>query len=220
MVFDSIFYHIKNKCILDGVYLKVEPGNICGLFGRNGTGKSTIIKIGAGIILPESGTVFIDNKVFIERSMMTRYKKISYLPQDTFLPKDLSVRKLIESYPVKNNNEMINRNIDSQLLGQRMGDLSGGERKLLELVLILSLNRPYILLDEPFTGIEPIIIEQMIELITEQRNIGKGILVTDHYHHYISQIVDSAYLLEDSKCKLIDNVDSLEVKLQEGGYFK
>lgn len=220
MIFDSIFYHIGRKCILDGIFLKIEPGKICGIFGRNGTGKSTLIKIGAGIILPTSGTVFIDGQAFLNKSRILRYKKISYLCQDTFLPKDLSVKKLTETYPIKNKNEFLYNNFNSKLVDQKIGDLSGGELRLVELILIITLNRPFILLDEPFTGIEPKIIEKMIELISQQRDKGKGILITDHYHHYISRIVDLAYLLKDSKCNFISNKSSLKVELQEHGYLK
>lgn len=218
MIFDSIFYQIDNKNILDGIFLKVEPGKICGIFGRNGTGKSTLIKIGAGIILPTSGTVFIEGHAFLKKSRITRYKKLSYLCQETFLPKNLSVKKFIDTFPLKNKNDFVYNNFDNKLLDQDIGELSGGERRFLELILIISLDRSFILLDEPFTGIEPKIIEKMIDLISQQRDTGKGILITDHYHHYITKIVDDTYLLKDGKCSFLKNRNSLDSELRNKGY--
>ena len=200
MIFDSIYYRIDNNCILDGIYLKVEPGSICGVFGLNGSGKTTLIKIGAGIIQPVSGSVFINGKAFLYKSRYLRYKNISYLCQDSFLPKDISVKKLIEAFQIRKNTDYIYENFRNDLLDQKIRNLSGGEHRLLELILIISLDRKFILLDEPFTGIEPKIIEKIINLISIERDKGKGILLTDHYHHYTSTIVDTAYLLKDSKC--------------------
>jgi lipopolysaccharide export system ATP-binding protein len=217
LIFDSIFYSIKDRSILNGVYLKVDPGKICGIFGRNGTGKSTLIKIGAGIILPTSGTVFIDGQVFLDKARMARYEKIAYLCQDSFLPKDLAVKKFLEIHAKQK--ELLHDDF-SNLSNLKIRNLSGGERKLLELAFIISLNRPYMLLDEPFTGIEPKIIDRMIELISKQRDDGKGILITDHYHRYITKIVDSAYLLKNGNCKLIADRKCLDSELREQGYLK
>lgn len=215
MIFDSIYYHIDNNCILDGIYLKVEPGSVCGVFGLNGSGKTTLIKIGAGIINPLSGSIFIDGKVFVYKSKYLRYKSVSYLCQDSFLPKDISVRKLIDSFRIKDNSDYIYKNLHTDLLNQKIRNLSGGEHRLLEFILIISLNRPFILLDEPFTGIEPKIIEKIINLISIERDNGKGILLTDHYHHYTSTIVDTAYLLKNGKCFRINSKNAKEIYLND-----
>ncbi len=220
MIFDSIFYTISNRRILNGIFLKVEPGKICGIFGRNGSGKSTLMKIGAGMISPASGITFIDGQAFISKSRIKRFENIAYLCQDTVLPEVLTARKFIESNPVNKNCDYIYNNFNSELLDQNIGELSGGELRFLELLLILSLDRLYILLDEPFTGVEPKTIDKMIDLITQERDKGKGILITDHYHRYISQIADLAYLLKNSECYFLGDNSSLKFKLQEFDYLK
>jgi ABC-type multidrug transport system ATPase subunit len=217
LVFDSVTYQASEKRILKGVHLKINAGEICGIFGRNGSGKSTLIKIGAGLFLPTSGTVFIDQKAFLKHQRYSRFEKIAYLAQDTFLPKDLKIKTLLKSFS-KLAYELLNKTILKSLIDQKIHSLSGGERKLLEIILIFSLDRKYLLLDEPFTGIEPIIIEKMIELIKEQRNKGKGILITDHYYRYLLANSDRAYLMEQGYCKPIESNENLMIELKNKGY--
>lgn len=220
MKFDSIFFQIDGKSILDGIFLELIPGKLCGLFGENGSGKSSLIKIVAGINAADSGNIFINDKILLNKSKNEIFKYIAYLSQDSFLPKDISILELIKSYGIIDNKEYILDNLSSNLVDQKIGELSGGELRLLEVLLILSLNRPYILIDEPFTGIEPKIIEKMIDLISKERDNGKGILITDHYHQYISEIVDYAYLLKDTKCYFIPDNKEIVNTLKEHNYIK
>lgn len=217
MIFDSIYYEIKSKSILKGVYLKVESGKICGLFGLNGSGKTTLIKIGAGIMLPTDGTVFIDGEAFIKKELKKRYEKIAYLPQGTFLPKDIDVAQFIGTLSIEARNYVL-RHFPANLINQTIASLSGGELRLLEVVFTISLNREFLLLDEPFTGIEPLYIEKMMTLIAEQRAFGKGILITDHYYRYSSQLSDYGYFQSNQECKKLDENQPLTEQLQEHGY--
>lgn len=91
-------------------------------------------------------------------------------------------------------------------------ELSGGERRYLEIAIIFSLDRKYLLLDEPFTGVEPLIVDLIIERINEQANRGKGILVTDHLHRYITNIANKAYLMQNKQCYPIHGDVSKELK--------
>ena len=159
MIFDSVDYEIDSKQILQGVDLRIEPGKICGLFGPNGGGKTTLIKIGAGLLLPTRGTVFIDRQAFIEKKLLQRYQKIAYLSQETFLPRDMSVSKFLNTFRTKAD-DCASEYYPSRLMNQQIGSLSSGEVRLLELIFIISLDRIFLLLDEPFTGIEPLIIDQ------------------------------------------------------------
>ncbi len=212
MLFRSVHYEIKGRRILNGVDLEVKPGNICGLFGPNGGGKSTLIKIGAGLISPKSGTIFIEEKQFTKNRRLGRYRKIAYLPQDAFLPKDITVAGLFEKLSKRARMEILEL-YSSKLLAQKIGLLSTGEHRLLELLIVLSLGRNFLLLDEPFTGIEPLIIEKMIKLIRSERDDGTGILLTDQYYRYISQIADEAYLMKNGQCERLD-----PSQLRERGY--
>lgn len=217
MLFDSIHHEIKGKSILRGVYLKIELGKICGLFGPNGSGKTTLIKIGAGLILPTSGTIFIDGGSFIQKKLISRYKKIAYLPQETFLPRDITVNGFLKTLPNKSK-QLVSNNYPKKLMNHLIGSLSYGELKLLELIFVISLDRMFLLLDEPFTGIEPLVIEKMIDLISKQRESGKGVLITDHYYQYTSQVSDLAFWLKDGKSYSLCGHIDIDKQLRAKGY--
>ncbi len=203
MIFDSIYFEINGKSILNGVYLKIESGRICGLFGLNGTGKTTLMKIGAGVLLPTNGTIFIDGEAFVKKRLTKRFEKMAYLPQETFLPKDIAVSNFLTMLS-NEAKEYVLAHLPSKLINQTIGSLSSGELRLIELIFIISLNRMFLLLDEPFTGIEPLYIEKMITLISEQRNLGKGILITDQYYRYTTQLSDYAFFMKIGVCQILD----------------
>jgi lipopolysaccharide export system ATP-binding protein len=215
--FDSIVYEIRQMRILHGVYVEVNPGTICGIFGRNGSGKSTLLKIGTGDYLPTSGTVFIDQQVFLTPRKRQRYQKIAYLSQDTFLPSDLRLQTLLKAFPPQAL-DLVQDTILGERLDQSVGTLSGGECRLLEIVLLTTLDRPYLLLDEPFSGLEPLVIEQISRLLMQQRQQGKGILLTDHYYQHVIPLLDTAYLLQQGRCEPLDITSNLERTLQARQY--
>ena len=215
LILDSIYYEIDSRRILNGVYIKIEPSSICGLFGLNGSGKSTIIRIAAGLLLPLSGTVFIDNKAFTNKSLKSRFTKIAYLPQDNFLPGDMKVSKFVNFF-LKDSELDLENFIKPKLFSQNIASLSFGERRMLELIFIISLKRNYILLDEPFTGIEPRLIEKMLVLINGEADNGTGVLITDHYQHYVSQLCHYSYLQINGQSKKVDSPFNIKEHL---GFF-
>ncbi len=217
LIFDSIYYEINGKSLLRGVYLKLEPGKICGLFGPNGSGKTTLIRIGAGVLLPTNGTIFIDGETFIRKRLLKRYEKIAYLSQETFLPRDIKVSKFLTMVSSEAK-QYISVHFRTRLMSQTIGSLSGGELRLLELIFVISLNRLFLLLDEPFTGIEPLYIEKMMTLIAEQSSLGKGILITDHYYRYTSELSDYAYFMKNGDCHKLDEQRTFAEQLREKGY--
>ena len=204
MVFDSIFFEINKFQILKGIYLKIEPGKITGLFGVNGSGKSTLLKIGAGMYKPNNGNIFINGNVFFPFQLKKRYQYIAFLSQDSFIPHDVSVNKLLEVISGIDH-DLENDEIIKKFLSQKISSLSGGELRYLEIKLLFSLNRDYYLLDEPFTGIEPKLIEEITKEILTNRKKGKGILITDHYHRCVTGIVDTSYVLKNGQCTLLEN---------------
>lgn len=216
MIFDSISYTVEDKAILQSIYLKIETNKINGLFGLNGSGKSTLIKIGAGYLSPTSGSVFIDSINYSYKSHYERYNQISYLSQSSFLPIDVSVKTVLKWF---NNHEFLMN--DSHIQDQtnkKIYHLSGGELKYLELCLLLSLNRKYILLDEPFTGIEPKYLDIMIERLHEYKDNDKGILITDHYYRYMSGLIDNGYFLKNGYCKQMNISEGTIKSLITEGY--
>lgn len=215
LVFDSITYEIRSRPILQNIYLKVEPGQVVGVFGINGSGKSTLIKIGAGFLSPTFGSVFIDGINYSYKSHTARYNLIAYLSQDSFLPKDLKVSQILTIFGISEQDDLVNT-----IRNQSISSLSGGEHKYLELFLILSLNRQYVLLDEPFTGVEPKYIEIMIELIKFKKSQSTGVLITDHYYRYMTEIIDTGYYLNNGNCKRMNLESGAIDSLIEEGYIK
>lgn len=210
LILDSIFFNVPELSILEGAYLNIQPGKITAVVGRNGSGKSTLIKIAAGQILASSGITLLDGTRIHRKSPRDRFRKIGYLPQDSMLPKDISVKRLLTSIP--SSKSILEEKIVKKVLHQKVIELSGGERRYLEMAIIFSLSRKYLLLDEPFTGVEPTIIDLIIEKIQEQVDEGKGVLITDHLHRYITNLADDAYLMHNKQCYPILGNISEELK--------
>ena len=218
MTFDSIIFGYNSTNILKGIYLNIPKGIIVGLYGINGSGKSTLLKIGSGQLQEDDGNVFIHNVSYYNKSLKSRFKKIAYLSQDSFLPKDLTIQKVIETtnIPARVFYKDI---IISKLLNEKISSLSGGELRYLEIRLLLELDRDFYLLDEPFSGIEPLVIERIIELLLEAKSKNKGILITDHYYRYVKEVNDVSYILNDGTCYEVNAVN-IESELMKYGYKK
>ncbi|MBO6575030.1 MAG: ATP-binding cassette domain-containing protein [Rhodothermales bacterium] len=197
LVLDGLFYSVRELTILKGVYLEVRPGRVCGLIGRNGCGKSTALKVAAGQIRANSGITRIGDLRLHRLQRSKRFRHVAYLPQDPMLPPHLPAGKLARTAGVEH--PLLDR-----VHKQRVIELSGGERRLLTLLIVLSLGRPYVLLDEPFSGVEPLIIDQMIEAIRAAAVRGAGILVTDHYHQYVTATCDDAWLMVSGQCRPLE----------------
>ncbi len=217
LILDGIFYEVPHCCILHGARLKVVPGTICGLFGRNGSGKSTLLKVAAGEITPDSGLTIIDGERFFKKTLGRRFENISYLPQDSMLPRDMTVNDLIKSFPTTSRHVSEDPIIHAWV-GRRIEELSVGNRRYLEIKLLLSLERNYILLDEPFSRIEPITIERIADLIVATAKQGKGILLTDHYYQYTVPLVNDAYVMINGECVHLNPAMDLREQLQEYEY--
>lgn len=217
MILDSVIYSYGNNIVLRGIFLKIPRSSLVGIFGLNGSGKSTILKIGAGLLIPQNGNVFINSECFNKSMSIRRYSHIAYLPQESFLPKDLTLSELEKYVPILRS-AIEDDDLLIKIRNQKIASLSGGELRYLEIKLLFSLERDYYLLDEPFTGVEPNLIENLCELFNIQKNLGKGILLTDHYYRYVTEIVDNAYLLKDGYIKELKEKENYHNELIENGY--
>ncbi|MHA3774785.1 ATP-binding cassette domain-containing protein [Verrucomicrobiota bacterium sgz303538] len=219
LVLDGIFYAQGAVSILEGVYMKALPARVCGLFGRNGSGKSTILKVAAGQIRASSGTTIIDGLHFVEPARYARFQKIAYLPQDSMLPERHKVENLIHAFP-----QSVHRALENPVLNklrtQRIGQLSGGERRYLELQIVLNLGRRYVLLDEPFTGIAPLLVEQMVCEIAGAAESGVGIVIADHDYRSFLPIVHDAYIVRNKQCRRLRAGVQLASDLENNGYLR
>ena len=162
---DSVQKQYNGKIILSDVYLKCETGTVLGILGRNGSGKSTLLKIIFGIEPADFKFVRVGGKVLSKTSELL--KEISYLPQDSFIPNSFSVQKTIQLSIVKAKvQDFYADGMIQSMLGKKIKHLSGGELRYLEIKLILNNDSKFVLLDEPYNGLSPIMIENINVLIT------------------------------------------------------
>ncbi len=203
---DSVTKAFGYNQVLTDIYVKCRTGEIIGLLGRNGTGKSTLLKIIYGTQTADNRFIRINGKVY-ENPYLSGL--LAYLPQDSFLPKQLTIFKVIQLYlGTISITTFAKDEIIGPLLQSKVSSLSGGELRYLEIKLLLNLPAMFVLLDEPFNGIAPVVIEHLKEMIQEHAKT-KGIILTDHDCRNVLDVADSHYLLYDGGIKHIENKDDL-----------
>ncbi len=195
----------KSKKALNNVNIEFKNNRINGLLGPNGSGKTTLFNIIAGFLSPDLGEIQLDENVLNEKSLSLRTKLgISYLPQEASIFRDLSVYdnifSIAELFYDKNNSIKITENLIKQFsLGSFQKTkgklLSGGERRRAEIARALASNPKFLLLDEPFAGIDPIAIEEVKSTISLLKKMNIGIIVTDHNVKEALSIVDFGYII-------------------------
>lgn len=204
---DSIEKSYNYNTILSDVYLKCETGDIIGVLGRNGCGKSTLLKIIYGIIPAEHKFVRIDYQ--IRRKAYKYANEISYLPQDNFIPKHLKVIKAIKLFLAKGKvSDFCDDSFIESILNQKIRNLSGGELRYLQIKLILFSDSKFALLDEPYNGLSPIMVNLTNELILKQSQ-HKGILLTDHNYENVLNVSTQLYLIKDCSTKKLKDKKEL-----------
>lgn len=204
---DNVELYFKEKRILNGIYLKAETGSITGILGSNGCGKSCLLKIIFGDLISKYKLIRIDGKPILKP--LYQINLVSYLPQHHFIPNNLNTKTAFKLFHV-NWNEFINTFPSFELYENlKFNKLSGGERRVMEVYLILKSSSKIILLDEPFSHIAPLYIEKIIALIETEKH-QKAIVITDHMYEHIVDVSDSIYLLKNGSSKLINNLKELE----------
>ncbi|MFC5047933.1 ATP-binding cassette domain-containing protein [Aquimarina hainanensis] len=197
--------------ILENISLWCYSGEIIGLFGRNGSGKSTLLKCIYGVIKKDEGQVLIDGKRMTFQKII-REKKIGYLPQNSFLPKEKSVRDLIPLFfPEEAKQDAIFYAPGVHKLEKtRVGKLSLGALRYLEVLFLMNCDHPFLMLDEPFSMIQPLYKERIKELLLSAKK-EKGIIITDHYYEDVLTISDRNILVKDRKLIPINSADDLKI---------
>ncbi|MFY7669635.1 ATP-binding cassette domain-containing protein [Tenacibaculum sp. MEBiC06402] len=204
---DSVRKLYDNNVILSDVFLSCKTGEIKGLIGRNGSGKSTLLKIIFGIEKAEFSFVRVNDKII--RNISDGRNLINYLPQDNFLPNNIKIKHLIHLFLGKKKGKILAENPHIKpLLNKTNNVLSGGEKRIVEILLILNSKADFILLDEPFNGVSPIVREQIISIIKSNKK-SKGIIITDHDYRNIIKVSDKIIFLKDGHLKEIKNQDEL-----------
>ena len=199
---------IRDKSIVDNISFEVPSGCISGLLGPNGAGKTTTFYIIAGLIKADKGDIFLDDENVSSFAMHKRSKMgIKYLPQEPSIFQNLSVYEnllgLAElSFKRKEDIEnFITKSIDefnlSEILNHKGRQLSGGQRRKVEIARTLAANPKIILLDEPFAGIDPIAIDEIKQVLIKLKNKNIGILITDHNVREALEICDHAIVINN-----------------------
>jgi lipopolysaccharide export system ATP-binding protein len=195
-----------SRTVVKGVSIEVHPGEIVGLLGPNGAGKTTTFYMTVGFVRPDSGGVFLDDELITDLPMYKRAQRgIGYLPQEPSIFRKLSVEDNLRAVvEMGNKSSAQQRDIVENLLDEfslqkvrkSMGDtLSGGERRRTEIARALANNPSFILLDEPFAGIDPIAVEDIQAIVSNLKKKNIGILITDHNVQETLSITDRAYLM-------------------------
>lgn len=205
---DSVIKTFGIKDVLTDIFVACEKGEIIGLLGKNGSGKSTLFKIIFGSLRSDRKFVQINNKRI--SSLFEIRNLVSYLPQDNFLPNHLKVKKIISIFCDKANSEKILSNYHIKpIINKKSKELSGGERRLVEILISIYSNAEFVLIDEPFNGIAPIYRDEIKNLIREESK-NKGFIITDHDFRNIIDLSTRIILLHDGATKSIKHKDELE----------
>ena len=200
----------KRRTVVSDVSINVQQGQIVGLLGPNGAGKTTTFYMFVGLIPPNSGQIYLDDTKLTNMPMYKRARKgIGYLSQEASVFRNLTVRQNLESVleffsmprkEIKQKADQLIEEFNLQTVVNNRGySLSGGERRRTEIARALITNPDFILLDEPFAGVDPIAVEDIQEIIYGLKNKDIGIFITDHNVHETLAITDRAYLMFEGK---------------------
>lgn len=213
LIIKNLSKSFKGRKVVDGVSFEVGSGQVVGLLGPNGAGKTTSFYMVVGLTPPNEGQIFIDDLEISPFAMFQRARVgLSYLPQEASIFRKLTVRENIlvalEAHGVSGSakQERLNELLDEfkiQHIAESLGyELSGGERRRAEIARSLAGSPKFILLDEPFAGIDPIAVSDIQRIINELKNKGIGVLITDHNVRETLGICDFAYILKDGKIQV------------------
>ncbi|UOD34004.1 LPS export ABC transporter ATP-binding protein [Deferribacteraceae bacterium V6Fe1] len=207
---NELIKRYKDRNVVDGISLKVREGEIVGLLGPNGAGKTTTFYMVVGIVRPDSGDVYLEDKKITNLPIHERAKYgIGYLPQEASVFRKLTVEENILAalqiikYPKNSIKERCHELIDEfglEKVRKSYGyALSGGERRRVEIARCLAVNPKYILLDEPFAGIDPISVTDIQNMVFTLKKRGIGVLITDHNVRETLKITDRSYIVFEGK---------------------
>jgi lipopolysaccharide export system ATP-binding protein len=217
---DNIVKKYRKRTVVKGVSFEVKQGEIVGLLGPNGAGKTTSFYMIVGLIQPFSGNIYLDDENITKLPVYKRAKKgIGYLAQEASVFRTLSIedniRAVLEmtNYTKEYQREKLETLIDEFGLGHirksKGIQLSGGERRRTEIARALAIDPKFILLDEPFAGVDPIAVEDIQQIVMKLKEKNIGVLITDHNVHETLRITDRSYLLFEGSILKAGSADEL-----------
>lgn len=210
----------KNN-VLNGVDLNINEGGIFAVLGPNGSGKTTIIKSILGMVIPDNGTIKVFNTNIKKNS---NYRsKIDYLPQIANFPSNLKVIELIKMIKdlrgqTNNDQKLIETFKLQPFLNKKLGTLSGGTKQKVNLLLTFMFDSPIVILDEPTTGLDPISLIRLKELIAAEKKKGKAILITSHIMSFVEEVADQIVFILEGKIYFKGSIEELKTKTEQNDF--
>ncbi len=200
----------RGRKVVDGVSLKISPGEVVGLLGPNGAGKTTTFHLLVGLTRPDSGRVMLNGTDLTDFPMYLRARNgLGYLPQEPSVFRKLSVEEnilaVLETLPMEGSERRERLEELLELMGlahlrrHRADTLSGGERRRVEIARALVLSPSFILLDEPFSGIDPVTVLDIQKIVSDLKQRSIGVLVTDHNVRETLRVTDRAYIIHNGR---------------------
>ncbi len=210
----------RKRAVVDGVDLELRQGEVVGLLGPNGAGKTTSFYMIVGFITPDGGEVFLDGREITRLPMYKRARLgIGYLPQESSIFRKLTVEqnvlaileqlKLDKAERARRLDELLELMGVQHLRRSRGYQLSGGERRRVEIARALVTNPKFMLLDEPFAGIDPIAVADLQSVVVQLRERGLGVLITDHNVRETLSITDRSYILFEGRIELSGTAEEI-----------
>ncbi|APY10738.1 copper ABC transporter ATP-binding protein [Seonamhaeicola sp. S2-3] len=208
----------NKNVVLSGVDLTINKGGIFAVLGPNGSGKTTLIKSILGMVVPNKGEISVLGENIKNNAS---YKhKIDYLPQIANFPNNLRVKELIKMikdlrWKTETDKDLINTFELEPFLDKKLGNLSGGTKQKVNIVLTFMFDSPLIILDEPTTGLDPISLIRLKELIQKEKAKGKTILITSHIMSFVEEVSDEIVFLLEGKIYFKGSISNLKTKTNQ-----
>lgn len=217
---EGLVKRYRKRTVVDDVSINVTQGEVVGLLGPNGAGKTTTFYMMVGLVRPNAGEIFLNDQNLTHEPMYKRARMgIGYLAQEASVFRNLTVRENLESVlqflsiPQKEIDIKVDKLIEEfglhKVVNSKGYSLSGGERRRTEIARALVTDPKFILLDEPFAGVDPIAVEDIQQIVSGLRHQNIGILITDHNVHETLAITDRAYLMFEGKILMEGSADVL-----------
>ena len=215
IAFNNLHKSFGKLTVLDGLDLSIKKGGIFAILGPNGSGKTTLIKCLLGMVIPNKGKIIFENESVLKK--WDYRNNLNYLPQIANFPPNLTVTELInmvKNLRPKESNEqdLIDLFGLNDFLNKKLGNLSGGTKQKVNIVLTFMFDSDLIILDEPTTGLDPIALIHLKELIQKEKENGKTILITTHIMSVVEELADESVFLLDGKIYFKGSIEALKTQ--------
>lgn len=203
---DSVILEFGHKRVLQDVYLQNETGKTTGILGRNGSGKTCLMRIIYGDLQTNNKSVRLDGKAIFDG--FRNPETFRYLPQFSFIPNHLTIKRIFKDFTLDFSQFAIEFPEFEQHYKSSLKQLSGGERRIVEVYSILASKTKFCMLDEPFSQIMPLHVNTLKKIINREKE-NKGVLITDHLYEHVIDICDELYVILNGKTYLTNDIDDL-----------